>query len=100
MILPRKFLPRQRDTPTYQSKYIPHSYEKLAYISYGIILKAHTLNNLSYLDIENMPQELRFHQWVPYLVWSNSKTTIIHTTLFSRVSNCYNYASIRYHLRQ
>ena len=37
-----------------QSTYRPHSYDKVAYVSYGIILKAHTLNNHSCVDIEDV----------------------------------------------
>ena len=37
-----------------QSTYRPHSYDKVAYMSYGIVLKAHILNNHSYLAIDDV----------------------------------------------
>ena len=37
-----------------QSTYRPNSYEKVAYMLYGIILKAPILNNHSYLDIDDV----------------------------------------------
>ena len=39
---------------TLQTTYRPHSYDQVAYMSYDIILKAHILNNHSYLDIDDV----------------------------------------------
>ena len=66
-----------------QSTYRPHSYDKLACIAYGIIVKAHILDNHSYLDIEDVRIEVQISpvgSTISRVV--HSKTTFIHTILF------------------